>query len=97
VGVAFRFYQEYTNAGIDYQPEPDLELAPRKDIHLPLKEDNADNAWAYRFDLHHSSPSSDLLEGKTFCVKDNVCVAGVPWLMGTDIFWPGSLHRVCEL
>jgi hypothetical protein len=71
---------------IDYQPEPDFSLAPRKDIHLPLKEDNPDNAWAYQFDLHHMAPSSDLLKGKTFCVKDNVCVAGVPCLMGTDIF-----------
>lgn len=38
-------------------------------------------------------PKSDLLKGKTFCLKDNIAVAGVPCLLGTDTFkdWiPGT-------
>jgi amidase len=46
--------------------------------YFPEKSDNSDNAWAYRFNLAHKAPSSDLLKGKTLCIKDNICVAGVP-------------------
>ncbi|KAF4631907.1 hypothetical protein G7Y89_g6222 [Cudoniella acicularis] len=69
----------------DYQPEPDFGLTPRENIYFPKKEDNPDNIWAHRFDLSHKSPSSDLLKGKTFCIKDNICVAGVPCLIGTEV------------
>jgi amidase len=48
--------------------------------------ENPDNAWAYRFNLAHNSPTSDLLIGKTLCIKDNICVAGVPCLVGTSTF-----------
>jgi amidase len=54
--------------------------------HFPEKSDNPDNAWAYRFNLAHKSPKSDLLKGKTLCIKDNICVAGVPCLIGTETF-----------
>lgn len=70
----------------DYQPEPDLEMTPRESIYFPKKSENKDNAWAYRFNLAHKSPSSDLLKDKTLCIKDNICVAGVPCLIGTETF-----------
>jgi amidase len=54
--------------------------------YLPEKSENQDNAWAYRFHLSHKSPSSTLLKGKTLCIKDNICVAGVPCLVGTETF-----------
>ncbi|KAH6676522.1 putative amidase [Halenospora varia] len=69
----------------DYQPEPDFTMTPRENIYFPTKEDNLDNAWAYRFDLWHKSPPSTLLKDKTVCIKDNICVAGVPCLIGTDV------------
>ena len=40
----------------------------------------------HRFHLAHFSLKSDLLKGKTLCIKDNVCVAGVPCLLGTETF-----------
>ncbi|CAG8961663.1 hypothetical protein HYFRA_00006200 [Hymenoscyphus fraxineus] len=73
----------------DYQPEPDLSLVPRENIYFPEKADNPDNAWAYRFELAHKAPSSDLLQGKTLCIKDNITVSGVPCLIGQahDFGW----------
>lgn len=87
---------------IDYQPEPDLKLMPRENMYFvpillqnenslvpryfPEKQDNHDNAWAHRFYLAHKSPTSDLLKGETLCIKDNIAVAGVPCLLGTDSF-----------
>lgn len=50
--------------------------------YFPEKADNPDNAWAYRFHLAHKSPSSNLLRGKTLCIKDNITVGGVPCLIG---------------
>ncbi|KAH8886168.1 amidase signature enzyme [Thozetella sp. PMI_491] len=70
----------------DYQPVPDTEKAPRKNIHFPKPENNTLGAWAWKFDLSSSAPSSTLLQGKTLCLKDNICVAGVPCLLGTDTF-----------
>ncbi|KAF2101551.1 putative amidase [Rhizodiscina lignyota] len=68
----------------DYQPTPDYEVIPRKDIHLQPKEENPLSAWAWRFTAASSKPSSDLLKGRTLCLKDNICVAGVPCLLGTE-------------
>jgi amidase len=53
---------------------------------FPPKSENPDNAWAYRFNLSHKSPPSTLLKDKTLCIKDNICVAGVPCLVGTETF-----------
>ncbi|KAJ5384259.1 Amidase [Penicillium concentricum] len=70
----------------DYQPEPDQTTSPRQNIRFPQPADNPLGAWAWRFDLSSISPSSDALEGKTLCLKDNISVAGVPCLLGTDTF-----------
>jgi amidase len=53
--------------------------------YFPEKSDNPDNAWAHRFNLAHNTPSSTLLKGKTLCIKDNICVANVPCLIGTEV------------
>ncbi|KAH7024949.1 amidase signature domain-containing protein [Microdochium trichocladiopsis] len=70
----------------DYQPEPHYDLSPRQNVHLPERQDNPHGAWAYRCDCVHAKPSSDLLSGKTVCLKDNIAMAGVPCLLGTDTF-----------
>ncbi|EME38217.1 hypothetical protein DOTSEDRAFT_92323 [Dothistroma septosporum NZE10] len=70
----------------DYQPVPDITAAPRKDVFLPAKSDNPLGAWAYRCTCTHSNPESSLLKDKTFCLKDNIAMAGVPCLLGTDTF-----------
>lgn len=70
----------------DYQPIPNFDLSPRNDIHLPAKPDNPLGAWAYRFTCTHSHPLSDLLKDETVCLKDNIAMAGVPCLLGTDTF-----------
>lgn len=63
---------------------PDYDLIPRKDLHLEPKEKNKLGAWAWRFTASSSRPTSDLLKGRSVCLKDNICVAGVPCLLGTD-------------
>jgi amidase len=79
-------HQFIANDILDYQPLPDLDSTPRNDIHLPAKADNPLGAWAYRCICTHSQPSSDLLKGRTVCLKDNIAMAGVPCLLGTDTF-----------
>ncbi|KAK2800737.1 hypothetical protein FQN51_005877 [Onygenales sp. PD_10] len=74
------------NQATHYQPEPDQTTSPRKNIHFPQPADNPLGAWAYRFELSSNSPNSNLLQGKSVCLKDNICVAGVPCLLGTDTF-----------
>ncbi|KKY28399.1 hypothetical protein UCRPC4_g00566 [Phaeomoniella chlamydospora] len=70
----------------DYQPKPDLETNPRRNIYFPKPEDNPLAAWAWRFEATSRNPSSSLLQNKTICLKDNICVVDVPCLLGTDTF-----------
>ncbi|KAI1337896.1 amidase signature domain-containing protein [Xylariaceae sp. FL0016] len=69
-----------------YQPTPDLTLTPRTDIHFPPSSANSLNAWAWRCTATHKAPVSSLLAGKTLCLKDNIALAAVPCLLGTDSF-----------
>ncbi|KAJ7475774.1 amidase signature domain-containing protein [Mycena latifolia] len=74
----------------DYVPRLDLQRFPRVNIHRPTPAENtADyNAWAYKVEITSTSPA-DLagpLAGLSVAVKDNVNIAGVPSLLGTDIF-----------
>ena len=55
-------------------------------MHFPDAKDNPHNAWAWRFHCVHTQPASDLLSGKTLCLKDNIAMAGVPCLLGTESF-----------
>lgn len=52
----------------------------------PSADDNPLNAWAWRCECTHAAPSSDLLRGRTVCLKDNIALAGVPCLLGTESF-----------
>ncbi|KAL5361824.1 amidase signature domain-containing protein [Aspergillus floccosus] len=70
----------------DYQPEPDQSTTPRHNIHFPPQADNPLGGWAWRFELSSTAPTTNTLQGKTLCLKDNICVAGVPSLLGTDTF-----------
>ncbi|GAA5917311.1 hypothetical protein JCM6882_008967 [Rhodosporidiobolus microsporus] len=68
----------------DYVPTVDHSRFPRKDVHLPSKEENDFSGWAWKVRIEGAS--SGLLHGRTVTVKDTVCVAGVPQLFGTDAF-----------
>lgn len=70
----------------DYQPRPDFMSAPRNNVHFPEPTDNPLNAWAWRVSCKHSHPKQRTLEGKTICFKDNIAMAGVPCLLGTETF-----------
>ncbi|KAF2768097.1 putative amidase [Teratosphaeria nubilosa] len=70
----------------DYQPQPDWASTPRSAIHFPDPKDNPLNAWAWKFTCRHKNPVGRLLDGKSICLKDNIAVAGVPCLVGTDSF-----------
>ncbi|KAJ7902819.1 amidase signature domain-containing protein [Mycena olivaceomarginata] len=65
----------------DYQIPVDEVQYPRKDIHRPLPEDNKLRGWAWKATIH--GKPGGILEGKTVCFKDTVCVAKVPQLFGT--------------
>lgn len=67
----------------DVFPRPDLVKYPRTDIHIP--EDNDQGAWATKATVKCTSPTSDLLKGKTLAVKDNTAVAGVRCTNGTSM------------
>ncbi|KAH8883378.1 putative amidase [Thozetella sp. PMI_491] len=77
---------EAVEAMDDYQPIPDFDSSPRNDVHLPARSDNPLGAWAYRCTCTSTQPSSDFLKDKTICLKDNIAMAGVPCLLGTDTF-----------
>ncbi|KAK7940989.1 uncharacterized protein PG986_013376 [Apiospora aurea] len=77
---------ETVSAMDDYQPTPDFNLTPRLDVHFPEKAENPLNAWAWRCSCAHTSPSSTTLKGKTVCLKDNIALAQVPCLLGTESF-----------
>ncbi|KAI0128963.1 amidase signature domain-containing protein [Xylariales sp. AK1849] len=77
---------EMVSAMDDYTPIPDYTSTPRENVHFPEKSDNPLNAWAWRCECAHASPSSSLLQGKTVCLKDNIAFAQVPCLLGTDSF-----------
>ncbi|KAL4863822.1 hypothetical protein BDV12DRAFT_189418 [Aspergillus spectabilis] len=68
----------------DYQPISDR--FARHNVHRPSPEEQAlGHAWAHRF-LIEGDPCGGALAGKTVSVKDNIAVAGVPQLYGTDAF-----------
>ncbi|KAI1345448.1 putative amidase [Xylaria sp. FL0043] len=63
------------------EPRPDLERYPRNDIHVP--EDNESGAWATKVTVRCTQPKSNLLEGRTVALKDNIALAGVRCTNGT--------------
>ncbi|THD02406.1 amidase [Panacagrimonas perspica] len=55
---------------------------PRTPGYQPPAAENPHNAWYYRTTIHGAAQGR--LKGKTFAVKDNVCVAGVPMMNGAS-------------
>ncbi|KAH9884228.1 amidase signature enzyme [Xylariomycetidae sp. FL2044] len=64
-------------------PRPDLDKYPRTDIHIP--DDNEFGAWATKVEAKCTSPTSDLLKGRTIALKDNMAFAGVRCTNGTSM------------
>ncbi|THX15135.1 putative amidase [Aureobasidium pullulans] len=72
----------------DSHPPTDLERFPRNNVHRPSLDENIlGHAWAHTFSIKDKNPTG-CLAGKTVCLKDCICVAGVPQLLGTDIIDP---------
>ena len=46
------------------------------------------HAWAHTFSIKDAKPNNGPLTGKTVCLKDCICVKGVPQLLGTNIIDP---------
>ncbi|MGH7880252.1 MAG: amidase, partial [Candidatus Binataceae bacterium] len=81
-----RLLEPYISAlgRLDLLAEPTLPVKyPRDGGWRPTPEDNPHNAWYWRCEI--KGASSGLLAGKTFAIKDNVCVAGIPMMNGTRL------------
>jgi amidase len=56
---------------------------PRGPIHRPSAEENPYGAWYVKTSI--KGRASGKLAGRRLAIKDNVCVAGVPMMIGADI------------
>jgi len=68
----------------DYVPPVDEERFSRENIHFPKKTENQHGAWAWKCTVTDKQPKGGKLQGKTFALKDNVALKGVPMLLGTN-------------
>ena len=69
---------------LDELPEPKLPvICPRLPGYRPPPEENHFNAWYWKTSIKHSDKG--LLAGKKVAVKDNICVAGVPMMNGSQL------------
>ncbi len=68
---------------VDAMYEASKPSAPDRRSHRPDDADNELGAWYYRCDIQESD--SGPLAGKTFAIKDNTTVAGVPMMNGSRI------------
>ncbi|KAI0124019.1 putative amidase [Xylariales sp. AK1849] len=62
---------------------PDMGKYPRTDIHVP--EDTEGGGWATKVTAKCTNPTSDLLNGRTVALKDNIAFAGVRCTNGTSM------------
>ncbi|KAH8895260.1 putative amidase [Thozetella sp. PMI_491] len=93
LAAAYETFEELS-ALPDYElPEDGLEII-REDI-LRIEEGSNffANAWSYRCTIEAKStcgnlPAAKLLAGKRIVVKDNICIAGIPQVYGTDAISP---------
>jgi amidase len=69
---------------LDYVPLVDEERYARDNIHFPDKSKNSHGAWAWKCSIVDKQAKTGKLFGKTFALKDNVAVKGVPMLLGTN-------------
>jgi amidase len=69
----------------DFEPFIDTDRYPRENVHYPEKKDNEYGAWAWKVRIEDKSKEiKSIMKGKTVVVKDNIAIANVPMLMGTD-------------
>src|SRR5579871_3244693 len=69
---------------LDQLPEPKLPVNfPRLPGHRPSSEENPYNAWYWKTEIKGSGKG--VLAGKRVAIKDNICVAGVPLMNGSQI------------
>ena len=68
---------------VDAMYEASRPSPPDRSSHRPEDSDNELGAWYYRCDIQESD--SGPLAGKTFAIKDNTTVAGVPMMNGSRI------------
>jgi amidase len=69
---------------LDELAEPSLPVKyPRTPGHRPAPEENPYNAWYWRCEIEGARAGP--LAGKRVAIKDNVCVAGVPYMNGCRV------------
>jgi amidase len=69
---------------LDELAEPSLPVKyPRTPGYRPAPEDNPLNAWYWRSEIEGAKKGP--LKGKRVAIKDNVCVAGVPYMNGCRV------------
>jgi amidase len=68
----------------DYIPAVDEDRFTREHIHFPEKGNNTHGAWAWRCTVVDKQSKGGKLHGKTFVLKDNIALKGVPMLLGTN-------------
>jgi amidase len=73
-----------TYATTDYVPSVDEDRFPRENIHFPDRAQNSHGAWAWKCAVFDKHGAGGKLEGKTFALKDNIALKGVPMLLGTN-------------
>ena len=57
---------------------------PRANVHRPNDDDNPYNAWFYKCNIKGAEQGK--LAGKTLAIKDNISVADVPMMNGSDVY-----------
>jgi amidase len=65
-------------------PIVDEDRFPREDIHFPDRAKNSHGAWAWKCTVVDKRGEGGKLKGKTFALKDNIALKGVPMLLGTN-------------
>ncbi|KAL1744951.1 amidase signature domain-containing protein [Schizophyllum fasciatum] len=70
-------------AAPDYLPTDNQDVYPRYNIRVPPDAENALKGWACKVSV--TGKRGGCLEGKTICLKDSICLAGVPCQFGTDV------------
>lgn len=66
----------------DYKPAVDFNMFPRVDIRAVPDEENRLNGWTWKATV--KGRDGGPLSGRTVCLKDTICLAGVPCLFGTN-------------
>src|SRR5947209_7668695 len=69
---------------LDQLPEPKLPVKyPRTPGYRPGADENPFNAWYWKTEI--KGPDQGILQGKRVAIKDNICVAGVPMMNGSQL------------